>query len=328
MNTKPNQKPTQPQHPTNQTTPTTQPPPTNHPKKTNIDEVEKCIECGNTNIKDDKVNGEIVCIACGLVLGNTEFAPPADRIPKTDPTNPIVYTSSAIGTEIESTQRTELNTTYDINLVIQKLELHHKLEPLAIYYARKLCYKTKQQTNHKIRLTRTELTIWAIWAAIKHTNYPLSADQYTKKLEPLYRTKNLMKIEKRASQFIKNENRIPNTTLVTKHINHIATKLKNTHNLNTTYTNKISNYATQIIQTNPGIITNRKTNLVAASALLAADHIFTNQLHPKTLAEIANTGTDRLAKLAQTYKQYTPPRPKDWASIKFQHYLLKEAGLC
>ncbi|MCL2476976.1 hypothetical protein [Candidatus Bathycorpusculum sp.] len=292
-----------------------------------MSEFEKCIECGSKNIRDDNTNGERVCITCGLVLGNTEFAPPTERIPKTEPTNPIVYTSTAVGTETEAAHHLELSTAHDINRIIQKLELPHNLEPLAINYVRKIrrqIKKQQQQPNtRKIRLTRTELTTWAIWTAIKRTNYPLSADQYIKKLQPFLKIKNLMKIEQRIGQFIKNENRIPNTILVTGHINQIAAKLENNHIINSAYANKISGYAIQIVQTNPGIITNRKTSLVAASALLAADNLLANQLHKKILAQIANTGTGRLSKLSETYTHYTTTLPKEWAAIKFSTCLFE-----
>ncbi|MDR0470521.1 MAG: TFIIB-type zinc ribbon-containing protein [Nitrososphaerota archaeon] len=290
-----------------------------------MSESEKCPECNNKNIRDDNANGERVCMTCGLVLGSAEFAPPADRIPKTDPANPIVFTSTSVGTEIESAHRIELNTAHDINRVIQKLELPRHLEPLAINYVRKLRHQMKQQNNHKIRLTRTELTTWSIWTAIKRTNYPLSADQYIKKLQPLLKVKNLMKIEQRAGQFIKNENRIPDASLVVGHINQIATKLENNHLINNTYANKISSYAIQIVQANPGSITNRKANLVAASALLAADNLLANQLRLKSLAQAASTGTGRLSKLSETYRYYAPALPKEWAAIKFSIYLFERS---
>ena len=287
--------------------------------------IEKCPECGNRNIREDNANGERVCMTCGLVVGIAEFAPPADRIPKTDPANPIVFTSTAVGTEIESAHRIELNTAHDINRVIQKLELPRYLEPLAINYVRKLRHQMKQQNNHKIRLTRTELTTWSIWTAIKQINYPLSADQYIKKLQPLLKVKNLMKIEQRAGQFIKNENRIPDTALVVGHINQITSKLENNHLINRTYANKINSYAIQIVQTNPGSIANRKANLMAASALLAADNLLANQLRLKSLAQVASTGTGRLSKLAETYMHYAPALPKEWAAIKFSIYLLERS---
>lgn len=290
-----------------------------------MSENRRCPECNNNKaILVDNKNGAIVCKTCGLVLDSAEFAPPADRVPKTEPNHPIAYTSISVGTEIESTHHIELNLAHDINRVIQKLELPHNLEPLAINYVRKLRRLIKQQKKHKIRLTRTELTAVSIWTAIKLTNYPLSADEYLKKLQTLLSVKKLMKIEKRAGQFIKNENRIPDATLVTGHINRIAAKLENTHLIDSTYANKIGGYAIQIIQANPGIVTNRKANLVAASAILAADDLLTNQIALKHLAQVANTGTGRLSELAQTCKHYAPALPKEWSATKFSHYLLKE----
>ncbi|MDR1992983.1 MAG: TFIIB-type zinc ribbon-containing protein [Nitrososphaerota archaeon] len=284
---------------------------------------EKCPECHSTHLFIDNKNGEIVCKTCGLVLGSAEFAPPAERIPKTNPTNPIAYTSLCIGTEIAPTQRTELNVAHDINHIIQKLNLPHTIETIAITYMQKLRRITNKQKNSQIRLTRTELTTLSIWTAIKLTNYPLSADEYLKKLQPLYKIPNLMKTQRRASYFIKNKPQIPNTTLLTGHINKLVSKLEN-NLLDSNYANKINSYAIQIIIANPGILTNRKANLIAASALLAADELIANQLSLKTMAQVANIGTSRLSELTKTCKQYAPELPKECAALKFSCYLFKE----
>lgn len=260
-------------------------------------------------------------------MGSAEFAPPPERIPKTAPNNPIAYTRFCIGTEMESAQRTELNVAHDINHTIQKLELPHTLEPLAINYVQKLRRTMKHQNNHKIRLTRTELTTVSIWTAIKRSNYPLSAEEYLQKLQPLFKVINLMKIEKRAGYFIKNETRIPDPTLVAGHINRLTSKLEN-NPIDNAYANKINRYAIEIVLANPGIVTNRKATLVAAAALLAADELLAKQVGLKTIAQAANIGTGRLSELAETCKQYAPTLPKECAALKFSSYLFKELALC
>jgi hypothetical protein len=137
-----------------------------------------------------------------------------------------------------------------------------------------------------------------------------------------------MKIEKRASYFIKNQNRLPNTILITRHINKIAATLENHHFIDSLYANKLCSYAIQIVLANPSIVSNRKVNIVAASALLAADRLLAKQLRLDLLAERANIGTGSLSKLAQICNQYAPPLPPDGAAIKFSNYLLKEVNIC
>lgn len=288
-----------------------------------MSEYEKCFECGSTSILSDCESGEIVCMNCGLVLGDAEYAPPADRIPKLEPNSPFAYTSFSVGTEIESSQRTELNVAHDINRVIQKLELPRNLQQLAINYVRKLRRLMKQQKDLKIRLTRTELTVVSVWTAVKISNYPLSADEYLKKLQTIFKVENLMKIEKRASFFVKNENRIPDASLVIGHINKIAAKLETTI-VDSSYASKICSYAVQIVYANPGIVTNRKANLVAASALLAADELLAKRLRLKIVSQVANTGTGSLSELVETCKKYAPPLPKECAAVKFSSYLFKD----
>jgi transcription initiation factor TFIIIB Brf1 subunit/transcription initiation factor TFIIB len=291
-----------------------------------LSEIEQCSECGSKNILNDSESGEIVCMNCGLVLGEADFAPPADRIPKIEPNSPFVYTSFAVGTEIASSQRTELNVAQDIDRVIQKLELPRTLQQLAINHVRKIRRLMKQQKDIKIRLTRTELTVVSVWNAIKITNYPLSADEYVKKLQGILSVENLMKIEKRASYFVKNENRIPDTELVIGYINKISAKLEFTA-VDSAYTSKVASYAIEIVLANPGVITNRKANLVAAAALLAADELLAKRLQLRPVAQAANTGTGSVSELLGTCKKYAPPLPKECAAVKFSSYLFKGVDL-
>jgi hypothetical protein len=202
------------------------------------------------------------------------------------------------------------------------------MNPLAITHMQKLRHAIKKKNNPKIRLTRAELIIVSIWVTIKRLNYPLSADEYVKKLEPFFKVSNLMKIEKRANYFIKNQNRLPNIALVTGHITKIASQLEHAHLIDSVYANKVSSYAIQIIHTNPGIITNRRANLVAASALLAADCLLTKRLRLNPLAKISNAGASNISSIAQTCKRYAPPLPPESAAIKFSYYLQKEMELC
>ena len=292
-----------------------------------------CPECNNTTILNDNEKGEIVCTTCGLVIGNTEYAPPPDRTPtKNTQNHPIAYTSLSIGTKTQPYQRTELNATYDIIQIIQKLNLPRNIEHPAINHLQKLRHATtKQQQNKqthknkttKTRLTRTELAVTSVWTAIKSLNYPLTADEYIKKLQTFLKIQNLMKIEKRAAHFIKNENRIPNITLTTAHINKITNKLETNHHLDNIYANKLCNYAIQILHTNPGIITNRRPNLVAAATILAADKLLAKRLPLKTLANITNTGTANLSSLSETCKQHAPTVPPECAAIHFTENLFK-----
>jgi transcription initiation factor TFIIIB Brf1 subunit/transcription initiation factor TFIIB len=300
-----------------------------------MSENEFCTECGSPNLLNDNENGELVCQTCGLVLGSSEFAPPPDRIQKNLPTHPLAYTSLSVGTEINSHQRTEQNVANDINHTLQQLDLPLNMKQIAITYLQKIRRATKKQQNNnhpnsdsRIRLTRTELTALSIWTAIKLSDYPLSADEYLKKLQTIYKVQNLMKIEKRANHYIKNQNRLPTTILTTKHINKITTQLENTQLIEKTYANKLCSYAIQIIHVNPGIITSRRSRIVAASAILAADALLAKQLRLKSFAQIVNVGTSSLSSLTETCKQYAPPLPPDCAAIKFSSYLLKEVKLC
>ena len=291
-------------------------------------EVEHCSDCGSTNILDDTETGDAVCMDCGLVLGNVEFTTPSDRITKTMPHHPIVYTKASLGREIPSSQRIELDVAKEIHYLISQLGLPSNMDPLAISYMCRLRWTMRKKNPRKIRFTRAELIAVSIWVTIKQLNYPLSAAEYVKKLDSFFKVSNLMKIEKRANYFIKNQNRLPNIALVIAHITKIATQLEHAHLLDSVYANKVSSYAIQIIHANPGVITNRRANLVAASALLAADCLLANRLRLTSLAKISNAGAGNVSAIAEACKRYAPPLPKDCAAIKFSYYLQKELEIC
>ncbi|MCL2476596.1 TFIIB-type zinc ribbon-containing protein [Candidatus Bathycorpusculum sp.] len=290
-------------------------------------ETETCSECSSTNIIDDNTKGEIVCIKCGLVINKAEPTPPQDRTPPTTTKNtkphPIAYTNP-LGTKTPANKRTEISVAFDIHYIIPQIGLPLHMQEMAIAYMRKLYGATKKHNPKKIRFTKNELTTISIWTTIKQQNYPLSSDEYLKKLAPYIKIKNLMKIEKRASYFIPNQNRTTNIPLVTGHITKIAAQLETDIHIESAYANKISTYAIQIIHTNPGVITSRRANLVAAAALLAADHLLAKRLRLIPLAKVANTGTGTIAKLAKTCMRYAPALPPESAAIKFSHNLLKK----
>jgi len=282
-----------------------------------LSEFECCPECKSEKILHDCDNGEVVCMGCGLVLGESEFAPPADRLPKFNSSSPLAYTSFALGSEVCSSQRTELNVAQDIDRVIQKLELPRSLQHIAINYVRKL-RRLKCQRKVRIRLSRVELTVVAVWNAIKILKYPLSADEYLKKLQCVFNVEKLMRIEKRAGNFIRIENRVSDVSLVIGYVNKISAKLEQV--VGSVYASKVSSYAIEIVLANPGVVTNRKANLVAASALLAADELLAKRLQLKVVAKAANAGMGSVSMLLASCKKYAPPLPKECAALKFSSY--------
>lgn len=206
-------------------------------------EVECCIECGSRNILYDELSGEAVCRSCGLVLGITEFTAPADQGSKNVSCSPIVYTSAAVGTKMESYQRFELNVAFAIERVVRQLNLPKPVEPIAITYVRRLRRAMRHQKDLKIRFTRTELTALSIWTALKQLKYPLNCNEFSQKILPFLGEVNLVKTEKRALYFIESVPRISDIALVTAHINKIVKTLANNAVINNHYSHILGKYA-------------------------------------------------------------------------------------
>jgi transcription initiation factor TFIIIB Brf1 subunit/transcription initiation factor TFIIB len=186
-----------------------------------MNESDFCPECGNNlALLNDTETGEIVCTTCGLVIGNTQYTPPAEHIPtKTTPVHPIVYTSLSVGREIDSYQQLEIAIAKDTKWIVQQLALPNNTTQTAINYTRKLRHATRRHNPYKIRFTRTELTALSIWNALKQLNHPISYDEFTKQITSLIGNINLMKTQNRANYFLNIHNRIPNTNFVIAHIN-------------------------------------------------------------------------------------------------------------
>ena len=289
-------------------------------------ETEHCSECGNDNIFHDKESGESVCINCGLVTDEKIYSPPADRIQKNTQNNPLAYTSSAVGTEIESFQRFERDVAKEIKWLVPMLSLPRNVSTNAVTYVRKVRNAMKKHNPRKIRFTKNELTAVSIWNALKQIKHPTSYDEFSQKIKPYVGNINLMKAEKRINLFIKNQTIVPDVELVIAHINRIVSMLEHKQ-LSNSYANILCAYAIQMINSNKGIVTYRRAKLVAAAAILAADSKLAEKLPLPPFAKWLNIGTGKLSSLATTLKRYAPPVPKQCASIKLQEYFLQEFGL-
>ncbi len=286
-----------------------------------------CADCRSVNILFDEASGEIVCMDCGVVSGTVEYTAPADRTIKTVSNHPIVYTSSSVGTVIEPYQRLEIAVAYDINRIIHQLSLPPIMQALSISYVRQIRSEMKKKNEHKIRFTRSELTALSLWITIKRLKHPLSVHEYLKLIRPFCKIKNLMRLEKRASYFIPNINRITDAELVTAYINNLISKLESSATISSSYGKVLGNYAIQMIYTNKGLVTCRRAGLVAASALYAADSLLAGHLRIRAFSRLATVGASNLSSLAEAFRRNAPVLPKEWASIQVSEYLFKEVGL-
>lgn len=291
-----------------------------------MSEVEKCPECGSANVLHDLDNGEVVCRRCGFVLGEAEFAPPPERVPKIVPDSPLVYTSFAVGTEVTSRQRAELNAAQDVDRVMQKLGLPRTLRGMVMRYLRRL-WRGMRERNLKVRLNRAEQAVVSVWFAVKATDYPLTANEYISKLQGVFNItfENLLKLEKRAGVYTKTEARAPNLLLVTNHVNRIAAKLEGAVG-DCAYLSRVCSYALQIVHESPWVMARHKPALVAAAALLAADELFGRRLHVKAVADAAVAGAAGVTGLAKTLKKNAPSLPMDSAGFMFQSLLENMLG--
>jgi len=289
-------------------------------------EVEHCIECGSNSILYDETRGEVVCRNCGLVLGTFEFTPPADRITKSNSTSPIVYTSAAVGTKIGSAQQFEVNVAYDIDRVLQKIKFPQPTKHIAITYVRRLLRAVNQQTSptdQKPRFTRKQLTALSIWTALKQQKHPISYKEFTQEIKKYVGKVNLMKIEKHATKYINNTPHIADVQLVTAHINKLVNTLENNAVITNYYASILNKYAIEMIHAEQPLLKGHRPDLVAASAVFAADRLIAEYFTLRAFAEFTDVGAGNLSSFAETFKRHAPPVPKESAAIYFIENLFR-----
>jgi transcription initiation factor TFIIIB Brf1 subunit/transcription initiation factor TFIIB len=275
----------------------------------------------------DEARGEVVCRACGLVLGNFEFTAPADRITKSNSTSPIAYTSAAVGTKIGSAQQFEVNVAYDIDRVLQKIKFPQPTKHIAITYVRRLLRAVNQQrttpTDQKPRFTRKQLTALSIWTALKQQKHPISYKEYTQEIKKYVGKVNLMKIEKRATHYIDNVPHIADVKLVTAHINKLVHILENNSIITNHYASILGKYAIEMIHAEQSLMKGHRPDLVAASAIFAADRLIAEYFTLRVFAAFTDVGAGNLSSFAETFKRYAPPVPIESAAIYFTENLFR-----
>ncbi|MDR0373268.1 MAG: hypothetical protein LBI79_06910 [Nitrososphaerota archaeon] len=287
-------------------------------------EVERCTECGSKSILYDETSGEAVCRNCGLVVFDmVEFSAPTDRITKSVSSNPIAYTNDAVGTEFAACHRLEVNVAYAIEQVMHHLCLPQATKLLAITYVKRLRRAMRQQTDPKIRFTRTELTAIATWTALKQLKYPINCNEFSQKIQPFLGEVNLMKTEKRALHFIESVPRISDVELVTAHINKIVNVLADNFVIDIPYSHILGKYAIEMVHAKHNIVKGRKSDLIAASAVFAADGLIAEYFTLRVFAEFANVGAGNMSSFAEIFRRSAPPVPKESAAIHFTENLFR-----
>jgi len=289
-----------------------------------LSEFDSCVECGSKNVLEDYDSGEVVCMSCGLVLGGSEFAPPPERVPKFTSSSLFAFTSLAVGSEIDSAARTELNLVKDIDRVFERVQLPRIFVQAAINYAFRLRRARLSQLRVKTRFTCKTMSVVSVWHIINESKFPLSASEYLSRLGGVFSVEKLMKLEKQASRFLKVANQVSDPALVMGYIRKIASMLEEV--TDRVYVGKVCSFAIKLVFVNLGVLTNRKANLVAAAALLAADDLLDKKLHLKTVCRLANTGMGSVSGLAATFKKYAPELPKEYAASLFSNILFREIG--
>jgi transcription initiation factor TFIIIB Brf1 subunit/transcription initiation factor TFIIB len=182
----------------------------------------------------------------------------------------------------------------------------------------------EQQKDKTIRFSCTDLTAISIWTALKQLKHPIGYNEFSKKIKPYVGPVNLMKIEKRAINYIDNIPHISDVKLVTAHIAKLVNNLESNLVITSYYASILSKYAITMINKEQTLVKGHRPELVAASAVFAADNLIAEYFTLRVFAEFTDVGAGNLSAFAETFKRSAPQVPKESAAIYFTEKLFKE----
>jgi len=133
-----------------------------------------------------------------------------------------------------------------------------------------------------------------------------------------------MRIEKRVTHYIDNTPHLSDTKLVTAHINKLVNTLENSLVITNHYASILSKYAITMINIQQTLVKGHRPELVAASAIFAADNLIAEYFTLRVFAEFTDVGAGNLSTFAETFKRHAPPVPKESAAIYFTEKLFRE----
>jgi len=284
-----------------------------------VKEFDRCPECKSTLIIQDNNTGETVCGNCGVVLGEVEFAPPPERIPRVEPRSHYGLTTFAVGTvPLSSLQKTESNIMHNIDRIFLKAWLPSNLKPTAVWYMEKLLKAMRRQKGSiRRKLTVREIAVFSVWHTIKAAGVPMGLDEYASKvsnaLPEKYTAGDILRLEVRAKTFAS----VPSKFLEpTEYVARLVSKLEG--EVEYAYLNLVAGYATRLIKENRWVGIGRKPMLAAAAALQAADDLLAGKIDMEKLAEASGSGTSTIRKIAERLKKEAPAVPERCASVRLR----------
>jgi transcription initiation factor TFIIIB Brf1 subunit/transcription initiation factor TFIIB len=157
----------------------------------------------------------------------------------------------------------------------------------------------------------------------KTTKTPPKLQRIHPRNPTLRRKSEFNETRKTRPHYINNTPHLADVKLVTAHINKLLNILESSNVITNHYASILSKYAIEMIHAEQTLLKGHRPDLVAASALFAADRLIAEYFTLRVFAKFTDVGAGNLSAFAETFKRHAPPVPKESAAIYFTENLFR-----
>ena len=282
------------------------------------------MSCRHEHTIKDYTTGEVVCVDCGVVLSEVEYAPPP-QVRLDRKLRAYECTSYSAGTHLkaggrwgrlsrlDSRKRTEAKIATSIERICAWLSSPSHISAQAVYVARKLLRAMRRRES--VRFSVEEAAAVSVLLAYRYSNIPLTAERLAETLNRngygnrLYNKDVVLRLYRRAS-----------TILATSRywgypkdfLGKITAKFLG--RINNRYLSLLEQVAFSILKeaerSNSQLLAGRNPLVVAAASIIAADQLLGGHIGEENILRKAEVG-DSATALASWLRRFTEIPPSE-----------------
>lgn len=280
------------------------------------------MSCRHEHTIKDYTTGEVVCVDCGVVLSEVEYAPPP-QVRLDRKLRAYECTSYSAGTHLkaggrwgrlsrlDSRKRTEAKITILIERICAWLNSPSNISAQAVYVARKLLRAMRRRES--VRFSVEEAAAVSVLLAYRYSNIPLTAERLAETLNGngygnrLYNKDVVLRLYRRASAILAT----PRYWGYPKDfLGKIAAKFLGM--VDNRYLSLLEQVAFSILKeaerSNSQLLAGRNPLVVAAASIIAADQLLGGHIGEENILRKAGVG-DSATALASWLRRFTEAPP-------------------
>lgn len=282
------------------------------------------MSCRHDHTVKDYTTGEVVCVDCGLVVSEIDYAPPP-QVRMDRKLRAYECTSYSAGTHLkaggrwgrlsrlDSRKRTEAKITILIERICAWLNSPSHISAQAVYVARKLLRAMRRRES--VRFSVDEAAAVSVLLAYRYSNIPLTAERLAETLNGngygnrLYNKDVILRLYRRASAVLAT----PRYWGYPKDfLGKITAKFLGM--VDNRYLSLLEQVAFSILKeterSSSQLLAGRNPLVVAAASIIAADQLLGGHIGEENILRKAEVG-DSATALASWLRTFAPPLPPE-----------------